>query len=68
MGTKNNLIWIQNEIKKVKNTINSWENYIEQYDIYAQTTAIKWEYKEKRPIKKDTLKKFKTWKTIYEKF
>ena len=59
MGTKNNLIWIQNEIKKIKNTINSWENYIEQYDIYAQTTALKWEYKEKRPIKKDTLKKSK---------
>ncbi|MEA3422596.1 MAG: transposase [Bacillota bacterium] len=59
MGTKNNLIWIQNEIKKFKNTINSWENYIEQYNIYAQTSTIKWEYKEKRPIKKDTLKNLK---------
>jgi len=59
MGTKNNLVWIQKEIKKVKSTINSWGNYIEQYSIYAQTSMVKWEYKENRPIKKDVLKESK---------
>ena len=59
MGMKNNLLWIQKEIKKVKSTINSWENYIEQYSVYAQTSMVKWEYKENGPIKKDVFKKSK---------
>lgn len=59
MGTKNNLLWIQKEIKNVKSTINSWGNYIEQYSVYAQTSMVKWEYKESRPIKKDVLKESK---------
>ncbi len=59
MGTKNNLKWIRKEIEKVKGTINSWENYIEQYNIYAQTTTVKWEYTENRPIRKDVLKESK---------
>ena len=59
MGTKNNLKWIQNEIQKVKSRINTWGNYIEQYSIYAQTSFVKWEYTENRPIKKDTIKKLK---------
>ena len=52
MGTKNNLIWIQKEMDKVKSTISSWENYIEQYGVYAQTSIAKWDYKESETVKK----------------
>ena len=56
MATKTSLIWVQKEIKKVKSTINSWGNYLEQYNLYVQTVTVKWDYKQDRPLKKDTLK------------
>jgi ribosomal protein S4 len=37
---------------KVKSTISSWENYIEQYGVYAQTSIAKWDYKESKTVKK----------------
>lgn len=59
MAGKTSLKWVKKEINEVKDKIDDWENYIEQYNIYAHTTSIKWSYKQKRPLKKDVLKENK---------
>ena len=56
MATKTSLKWVRNEIEKVKGSINSWKNYIEQYNLHVHTSTVKWNYKQNRPLKKDTLK------------
>jgi len=56
MASKVSLKWIKGEIDQVKDSINTWENLIPQYKLYAKTTTIKWDYEQYRPLKKDMLK------------
>ena len=56
MATKLNLTYVKQELEKVRTTIRNWENYDQQYELYAQTSTINWKYKQDRPNKGDQIK------------
>ena len=56
LATKLNLSYVRNELDKVRPTIRNWENYDQRYELYAQTSAITWKYKQERPYKGDQIK------------
>ena len=55
MGTKLSLRYVKAELDKVREEIKSWNNFSEEFGVYAKTTAISWDYKENRPYKGDLL-------------
>lgn len=55
MGTKLSLKYVKAELDKVREEIKSWNNFSEEFGVYAKTTAISWDYKQNRPYKGDLL-------------
>ena len=55
MATKLNLIYVKAELAKVRESIRNWDNYSQQYDLYAKTVNITWKYKQDRPNKGDLI-------------
>lgn len=44
LAARSGLKYIRESITKEKENIRSWNNYREQYDLYAHTTQLTWEY------------------------
>jgi len=56
IATKVSLTLVKSELDKVRDSIRTWTNYNQKYDLYAYSTKIDWAYSQKRPYKGDTLK------------
>ena len=56
IATKLSLKFVKIELDKVRDTIRTWTNYSQKYDLYAYSTLISWAYSQDRPYKGDTLK------------
>ncbi|MDD4308818.1 MAG: transposase, partial [Candidatus Cloacimonetes bacterium] len=56
IATKVSLKFVKTELDKVRESIRTWTNYNEKYDLYASSTTISWAYSQDRPYCKDTLK------------
>ena len=56
IATKLSLKFVQIELDKVRDTIRTWTNYNQKYDLYAYSTPISWAYSQERRYKSDTLK------------
>jgi len=56
IATKTSLKFVKTELDKVRESMRTWTNYSQKYDLYAVTTPINWDYSQERPYKKDTLK------------
>lgn len=56
MGAKLLLKYVQTALDEERENLTSWERYNEQYDLYACTKPVKWDYEQTRPNKGDTLK------------
>ena len=53
------LSFIQSNLENIYDNFCSYENYLPQYELYAQTVSTTWKYKINRPYKKDTIQKEK---------
>jgi len=49
------LKFIKKELDKVKDTLNTWPNYNDNYELYSTMVPITWEYSQQRPYKGDTI-------------
>jgi len=47
---------VKSELDKVRDSIRTWTNYSQKYDLYACSSKIDWAYSHERPYKGDTLK------------
>jgi transposase len=47
--------FVQQQINKVYDTIQSYENLDEQYGLYSSTVLTEWNYQQERPYKQDVL-------------
>ncbi len=56
IATKVSLKFVKTELEKVRESIRTWTNYNEKYDLYASSTTISWAYSQDRPYCGDTLK------------
>jgi transposase len=56
IATKVSLTLVKSELDKVRDSIRTWTNYSQKYDLYAYSTKIDWAYSQDRPYKGDTLK------------
>ena len=56
IATKVSLKFVQKELEKVRDSIRTWANYNQKYDLYASSSTISWIYSQERPYKGDTLK------------
>ena len=56
MGTKLSLKYVRAEVDKIREVISSWDNYSLEYEVYAKSSTIFWDYKQKRPYKGDIIK------------
>lgn len=56
IATKLSLKFVQTELEKTRDTIRTWSHYNQQYNLYVTSRPITWEYRQKRPYKKDILK------------
>jgi transposase len=56
IATKVSLTLVKSELDKVRDSILTWTNYSQKYDLYAYSTKIDWAYSQERPYKGDTLK------------
>ena len=56
IATKTSLKLVQNELDKKRDSIRTWSNYSQKYDLYASSSSINWEYSQDRPYKGDKLK------------
>ena len=56
MGTKVSLKYVRAELDKIREVIRSWNNYSPEYDVYAKSSTIFWNYKQKRPYKRDIIR------------
>jgi transposase len=59
VGVRISLKMVKRELERVRTTICTWNNYNEEYDVYALSIPIKWDYKQERPYKGDVLKEKK---------
>jgi len=55
ISAKVSLKFVKNELYKVRDSINTWNNYNQKYDLYACSSRINWAYSQDRPYKGDTL-------------
>lgn len=56
IASKVSLKIVQSELDKVRDSIRTWTNYSQKYDLYSCSTKIEWAYSQDRPYKGDTLK------------
>ena len=56
IATKVSLKFVKTELDRVRDTLRTWTNYSQKYDIYATTSKINWAYSQERPYKGDTIK------------
>ena len=56
VSVKMSFVFIRTELDKIYDTIRSFENYSEDYELYHKTVRTTWKYTQKRPYKGDTLK------------
>jgi len=56
IAAKVSLKLVQSELDKVRDSIRTWTNYSQKYDLYSCSTKIDWAYSQDRPYKGDTLK------------
>ena len=54
-----NLSFIRNNLDKVFNSVRSFENYNDKYELYTTTLQTTWEYSESRVYKQDIAKSSK---------
>ena len=59
VSARMSLAFIQNNLTDIYEDICSYENYLEDYELYAKTVSTTWEYSHKRAYKKDIVKKSK---------
>ena len=59
VSAKISLLFIQENLKDIDSNICSYENYLNDYELYAKTVTTMWEYEHKRVYKKDSIKKSK---------
>ena len=56
MGTRLNLKYVNNELDKMRDELQSWTNYNQEYELYAKSSTISWNFTQKRPYKGDEIK------------
>jgi len=56
IAAKTSLKFVKAELDKVRDSMRTWTNYSQKYDLYAYSTKIDWDYSQDRPYKGDTLK------------
>lgn len=56
IAAKTSLKFVKTELDKVRDSIRSWTNYRQKYDLYACSSKIDWAYSQERPYKGDILK------------
>lgn len=56
MATQVRLKYIQLELDQVRSSLHSWTNYHQEYNLYATSVTIAWNYSQERPYKGDTIK------------
>ena len=56
IATRVNLSYVKAALEKVREALRTWTNYSQQYEVYATSETITWDYSQKRPYKKDELK------------
>ncbi len=56
IGAKLSLKFVQAALDEERENLKSWERYDKQYDLYACTKPVEWDYEQTRPYKGDTLK------------
>lgn len=56
IATRISLKFVKKELDKVMDTLNTWPNYSDKYELYSTMVPITWEYSQQRPYKGDTIK------------
>ena len=56
IGGKLSLKFVQAALDEERENLRSWERYDKQYDVYACTRLVEWNYVQTRPYKGDALK------------
>ena len=56
IAAKVSLKFVKTELDKVRDSMRTWTNYSQKYDLYSYSTKIDWAYSQERPYKGDTLK------------
>ena len=56
IATKVSLTFVKAELDKVRDSIHTWTNYNQKYDLYACSSKMDWAYSQERPYKCDTLR------------
>jgi Transposase len=56
IAAKVSLAFVKAELDKVRDSIRTWTNYSQKYDLYTYSTKIDWGYSQDRPYKGDILK------------
>ena len=56
IGAKLSLKFVRAALDEEREKLRSWERYDRQYDLYACTRPVEWDYAQTRPYKGDTLK------------
>jgi transposase len=55
VAAKHSLTLVKQHIDELGDTLRSWKNYHEGYDLYATSVPIKWRHTHARPYKQDKL-------------
>jgi transposase len=55
IAVKTSLRFVQEELDQVRTSLRSWEHYQESHQCYALSRSIRWDYRQDRPYKGDTL-------------
>ncbi len=56
IAAKLSLKLVQTHLDTVRNTMRSWNHYSQDYQLYAYSLPVTWDYTQDRPYKRDTLK------------
>ena len=56
IAAKTSLQFVKAQLDKVRDSLRTWTNYSQKYDLYAYAAKIDWDYSQNRPYKGDTLK------------
>ena len=56
MGAKLSLKLVSTHLDTVRDTMRSWTHYSQDYELYAYSLPVTWEYAQDRPYKRDTIK------------
>ncbi len=56
MAAKMSLKLVQTHLDAVRDTMRSWTHYSQDYQLYAYSLQVPWNYTQDRPYKRDTIK------------